>query len=326
MNRTDWKAMWTDKRRRKPYLVAILLAVLYAVEIFFVSGILGMQFGLLGTVLHELLLALIGIVVFKLLHGRMRMIYPFRKPKWSGIFGTLLLWIGVWLAAMLATMLLTFFFPQEVTEASSGVDALIDAMPLWMSIFVVAAEPAVCEELAFRGALLGCLRGAESKWVGIVLTALVFGACHGSIWRMVPTAILGIAMGYILVETDNLIYSMLFHFINNAVPVLLLGFVSWLEQALFPEGTEAAAESVRVSMGTVGVYVILAASAPMLIYIGRHFLHSGRPGYEKGLFPADRKREMAALIGAGIAMAAVGLFMIAVSTAIQSGAGMQYGY
>ena len=87
------------------------------------------------------------------------------------------------------------FFPDQMLNASNGVDELMSATPMWIDLLVVAVTPAICEEIAFRGALLTCFRGTRSKWTGIIIVGLFFGACHGSVWRMVPTAILDLLWG-----------------------------------------------------------------------------------------------------------------------------------
>ena len=127
------------------------------------------------------------------------------------VAGTLILWLGTFLAAMAVTMLVSYFFPQEVLGAGQGVQDIVVSIPVLLALFLVALTPAVCEELAFRGGFLGCLRGMKSKWAGILIVAVCSAPSHGSVWRMIPTAILGVALGYLLVETDNLFYSMLFH-------------------------------------------------------------------------------------------------------------------
>ena len=47
---------------------------------------------------------------------------------------------------------------------------------------------------------------------------------------MVPTAFLGIMMAYLVVETDNMFYNMLFHGINNGISILSTVAVSALPQ------------------------------------------------------------------------------------------------
>ena len=137
---------------------------------------------------------------------------------------------------------------------------------------------------------------------------------------MIPTAILGVAMGYIFLETENMLYNMLFHFVNNAVPVLLLGLVSRLAEFVgASEVWEAASamEAVEMPLMTVGVYVMEAGGVPLLIYIGNYFLHRGQRGYERGLFPPEKKKLMTWLVGAGLGVMVLGVFLITVSVSLE---------
>lgn len=322
LNLQELKELWKDKRRRKPYLVAILLVVLYIVHIFFLSDIIGIQFGLAGTVIHEIILAGIGVGVFVIFKGKLKVVFPFKKPELAKVAGTIILWIGTYFFAMMVTVIVSFFFPEEVLEASEGVNYLIDNISILMGIFVVAITPAICEEIAFRGALLGCFRGAKSKWTGIVIVSLIFGACHGSIWRMIPTAILGVTMGYILVETDNMLYNMLFHFVNNAIPVLLLGGVNLLYKILenidgYDLAEIEATADARIRLASVATYVSYAGASLILIYVGNYLLHRGRPGYTRGVFPPEKKKLMAGMIGLGVAFRLLGLILIIISVGLE---------
>ena len=229
--------------------------------------------------------------------------------------GTLILWLGTFLAAMAVTMLVSYFFPQEVLGAGQGVQDIVVSIPVLLALFLVALTPAVCEELAFRGGFLGCLRGMKSKWAGILIVAVVFGAFHGSVWRMIPTAILGVALGYLLVETDNLFYSMLFHFVNNAVPVLLLGLLSLMpvqESAGDIEAVQTAMSS-HLPLFTVAVYMLYACGAPFLIYIGNYLIHRGQPGYDRGLFPREKRKTLLALVGSSAYILVIGVIMFLAS-------------
>lgn len=322
LNLQELKELWKDKRRRKPYLIAILLVVLYVVDIFFLSSILGAQLGVAGTVIHEMILAGIGVGVFVIFRGKLKVVFPFKKPELAKITGTIVLWIGTYFFAMMVTMIVSFFFPEEVFGASEGVNYLIDHMSIILGIFVVALTPAICEEVAFRGALLGCFRGAKNKWIGIIIVSLIFGACHGSIWRMIPTAILGVAMGYILLETDNMIYNILFHFINNAIPVLLLGGLNLLYKILENTNGYDLAEieetaDVNIRLASVATYVSYGGASLILIYVGNYLLHRGKPGYTKGLFPPEKKKLMAGMIGVGVAFRLLGLILIIISVGLE---------
>lgn len=320
MNLTGIKETWMDKGKRKPYLVALLLAVLYVIDIFFISGYLGMKLGIAGTVVHELILAGMGVGVFLIFRGKLKVIFPFRKPEWRKVLGTLLIWRGTYLLAALATGILMFFFPEQVTEASEGVGSLVYNLPMLLGMFVIALVPAICEELAFRGALLSCFRGAGNKWIGIIIVSLFFGACHGSVWRMIPTAILGIGMGYLLLETENMFYNMLFHFVNNLVPVLLLGAMNALLRFFDMSellDTALSTDTAVVSLAAVGSYLSGAAAVPILFYLGNYFLHREQPGYDRGVFPPEKKKLMTILVGVGVGMMALGVMLTFISAGFE---------
>jgi membrane protease YdiL (CAAX protease family) len=88
-------------------------------------------------------------------------------------------------------------------------------------LFVLAVSPAICEEALFRGALLSGLRQRMPPWAAVLFTAFLFGCFHLSIYRVVPTAILGALLGYITLRGRSIVPAMAAHFINNAAAVLL---------------------------------------------------------------------------------------------------------
>ncbi len=95
---------------------------------------------------------------------------------------------------------------------------------LWL-LFVAAITPAVCEELVFRGVLLQSLSREERAWRAVGLSALVFGAFHLSFetaLRFLPTAWIGLLMGWVAWHSRSIFASMLMHCINNAFVVVLL--------------------------------------------------------------------------------------------------------
>lgn len=307
---------WKRESRKKPYVIAVILAILFAAEIFILSGILGYMFGTVGVVLHEIVLALIGVLMILITRGRMKTAFPFRKPKWSGIFGSLILWGGILLLTSVVTLTMAYFFPDQMLNASNGVDELMSATPVWIDLLVVAVTPAICEEVAFRGALLTCFRGARSKWLGIIIVAVFFGACHGSVWRMVPTAILGVIMGYVLFETENIFYCMLIHFTNNAFSVILTNAMEWLDriQRAGAQVTDVAID--RLPLASVGIYMVFATIAPLLLYIGNYLIHRGQPGYTK-VFPREKRGALWGMLGACAVLFGCGVFLIFASVVLQ---------
>jgi sodium transport system permease protein len=119
------------------------------------------------------------------------------------------------------------FFPGAA-DALAGLEQLVTATDarraMWL-FFLVALTPAVCEELVFRGVLLQSFAGRVAAWRAIAATALVFGAFHLSFEtaiRFLPTAFIGVLLGFVAWHARSVAASMLMHFVNNAVAVVLL--------------------------------------------------------------------------------------------------------
>jgi sodium transport system permease protein len=109
--------------------------------------------------------------------------------------------------------------PQQLLERFS--DNLIPkGMPSWELLLYMAVLPAICEELAFRGILLSGLRRKLRPAALIVGIGLVFGLFHVSLYRIAPTAALGMVLTAIALMTGSVFPGMLLHAGNNAIGVL----------------------------------------------------------------------------------------------------------
>lgn len=303
------------KRQLKPYHGVIAL-VLCALIIFLASPVLGGTFGIYGSLIGELLMLAVAVLTAVAARADLREVFPLHRPKAFGILGTLLIWGATYVGVMAVTMFLTYFFPTEVAEAGAGLSDTIMSTPMLIAAVIVAVSPAICEEAVFRGVFLNSLQGIRQKWIMIILVGVIFGAFHGSIWKMIPTAALGMVMTYIVIETDNLVYSVILHFVNNLFPVLLMGALRGTYEAM--GGIDAAMEaSMRIPMASVGIYFLLAAGAPIIFYIGRYCLKRSIYGYTEGLFTKEQVKPVLLLIFIGVLIALAGVFMIAFSFAFE---------
>ncbi len=104
---------------------------------------------------------------------------------------------------------------------SGGLDDVIYSVPFWVSIIVVAVLPAICEEAVHRGVIIHTMYRIRKEWLVVLIMGIYFGLFHANPLRFLPTAILGAAMSYIMLETENMVYSSAFHMVNNLLPMLL---------------------------------------------------------------------------------------------------------
>ena len=281
-----------------------------AVVIFIVSPTVLSPFGIYGSFLAEWLMLAAALGLVLAFRGNPRELFPFRRPAGAGVFGTFLMWVGAFLIEMTLVLLVSIFFMEEMQGVNAGLSSAMMNIPFLAAVLIVAVTPAVCEEIIFRGIFLKSLKPHKYKWVAILISGVVFGAFHGDIFRFIPTAIGGVVMAWIILESGNMFYNCFFHFINNLLPIILL-FGMKDVYAQLGVWNEIGYESTSIPMMSAGVYMMMCAAAPACIYIGNYLLHSRTPGYRDKLLPKGKPGVVIGLIvisavlffcGAGLAV------------------------
>lgn len=96
---------------------------------------------------------------------------------------------------------------------------LADLSP-WALVLLLAVSPGLNEELLFRGAILSGLRRDLSLVKVVLWEALLFGAVHASIYRFLPTALLGAVLAAVTLRTRSIFPAMAIHVTYNTLLVL----------------------------------------------------------------------------------------------------------
>lgn len=90
-------------------------------------------------------------------------------------------------------------------------------------LFVVAVQPAVFEELLFRGAALHGYRSLGPK-KALLLSALLFGMLHMNLQQALYAFLLGIIFAFLVQRTGSIFASILPHFFINALNCVSMYF------------------------------------------------------------------------------------------------------
>lgn len=115
---------------------------------------------------------------------------------------------------------------------------------LFLNILLAGVLPAIFEELIFRGIIFNGLN-AGGFWFATIFSSLFFMFEHLSIWSVVYPIIMGIVFCLILRKTGSVIYTMIVHFCNNLIALIIdyynehtnssfavFGFSHWWEYLL----------------------------------------------------------------------------------------------
>lgn len=180
--------------------------------------------GLRGQILFNVVLLFVGgsLLLTRRFRLKPRDVFSLRRPPWvawlavlTGAPAGLVTAIGLF---KLASLLL----PVPASWLNEmGRQMVPEELPFWQILLFIAVIPGIGEELAFRGPLLFGL-SRRMKPLPLMLTVgAIFGLFHVSVFRLLPTAFLGVLLSAVVLLTGSIFPAMLWHGLNNALSVSL---------------------------------------------------------------------------------------------------------
>ncbi|HZU29348.1 MAG TPA: ABC transporter permease subunit/CPBP intramembrane protease [Bryobacteraceae bacterium] len=169
-----------------------------------------------------------ALLAVKMGHFSARETLLLRMPGWRGIAAAVL--VGVSAGVVGAGVGMRLVRPPADFARALEKSLLMDNphMPLAVLWLCIAILPAVCEELLFRGFILSGFRDL-GKWA-IPATALLFGLAHASIYRILPTFIVGLFITMLAWQTRSIVPSIIAHALNDGLIATLVHVrPSWLD-------------------------------------------------------------------------------------------------
>ena len=143
-----------------------------------------------------------------------------RRPPWAAVPAAAMLALALHPAVTLLLRVVQHLYPLSEDIGQQIKAMLGEDAPLGWTLLVIAVVPAICEELAFRGFILSGLRHLGHKWRAIALASLLFGAMHSIFQQSIVACIVGLAIGFIAIQTGSLWPAITFHMVHNSLGVL----------------------------------------------------------------------------------------------------------
>ena len=184
----------------------------------------------------------------------MRKTFRIRLCRPGFLFGGLVLMMGTILVGMLLTSITSMLFPESAESMTGSMEAIY-SYGYGVCLLLIALLPAVCEELLFRGFLLSSLEHTMKKRAAILTAAIVFGLYHMNLVQTPTTALIGMALCYVAVQSESLLPGMLMHFFNNALSVTA-GFYPKQIARILPIFSENGVPALVLIVGGVGLCVL----------------------------------------------------------------------
>jgi len=126
-------------------------------------------------------------------------------------------------------------------------------------ILVVAAVPAICEEVLFRGFIQKSFELKLRPVWAILITSIFFGVYHFNPYGLIPLIGLGFYFGFAVYKSDSIFVSMALHFLNNFAAIMVFFFVG---------RSEVISPDKPVDLGSsITIFVILLGLFSAVIYM-----------------------------------------------------------
>lgn len=231
-----------DRAATPSFGAAILCGVALLLVRFFASFLMSEPTGWNSfawvTVISQFgLIACLPLFMTGLLTTSWRQTLLLRWPGGLSLIAAFMLAVLLHPAATAFNTLVQWLYPLN-PDALAGTERFQNFFvqaPWWSRLLVLAITPAICEELAFRGFILSGLRHLGHKWAAIVVASLFFGAVHGLVQQSLSACAVGIAIGYIAVQTGSLLPCLIFHATYNSLSLTIglqvpkwIGDYEWL--------------------------------------------------------------------------------------------------
>lgn len=171
---------------------------------------------LLIIILTLLLVVALTVLVAKRVH----LLSPMSEFKLSR---TITIALGGFLALTLVKMLGGILLVlQEGVRANTQNQAAIEQLPPLLLVVLTVIVAPIVEEIVMRGLLMG--KVFNNSYLGLVISSLLFGLLHlpTNLGSWVIYGGMGFVLGFIYKKTKTLEYTIMVHFLNNALGVVTM--------------------------------------------------------------------------------------------------------
>lgn len=240
----------------------ILLLCVELLLIFYVGTGAQLKLGFGGVAVTQALILIVPLAYLWYLKGDYKKVLSLRRPKLLQLLGAFVTWIGTY-SLMLGISFMLVPLLQESMQAQTETWEIFMQQPLWVLVLVVALMPAVGEECMFRGFVYGSLKDKMKNMIAMLIASALFGIYHMSLIKFFTTFILGFMFVLVVSETGSIFCSMLMHFCNNLVSVLVMKYASKVQEAV-PILTKETAGAGEILLLVATGLVVIAVGTGLL--------------------------------------------------------------
>lgn len=244
--------------------------ILFYIFVYLVSFILGFVGAIKPDVVHffsdpsvvmmlNLVLTFFGFVgaalfIFKTEGSKPHRVLSYGLPQKGKLLGAILMGLGFCYTANVAVGLLQTRLEGILPFAQSEMEMPSGILGFLLAVLTTAVAPALFEEFLFRGAIMGNLL-KYGKGFAIFTSAILFALVHGNLVQIPFAFMVGIALGFLVVETNSIWTGVIIHFLNNLLAVCMDYLLEVLPEEIV-NGGYVVMLAVIIALGFVGFYLL----------------------------------------------------------------------
>ena len=213
------------------YFICRLITGLLAAALGGLTGVIGESLVSLSVTLIIIIMAYVvplylTAIIFKSFasyKSKLRELY--KKPKkLARALGTFPALYGLGQGTALLTLLVMFLISKNLSGQSyieellrpTVIETPANIVSLIGMVFMLVVIAPVFEEIWVRGIMYDALK-PYGTGIAIIISSLLFGLMHGSLYMLFYTTAFGLALGYIRYATDSLFVVTILHAIVNSI-------------------------------------------------------------------------------------------------------------
>lgn len=215
-----------DNLNRPSILEANLLYLLLGILFFFFGPIVQGREIYSGIIITEYIIILLPNLLYLKLKGlSLRKQLRLNKISLKQIGYIILITIFAYPIAIFFNAIIIWIV-SLFSDAMPSIPPLPDNKKLYfISLFIMAITPGICEEVMFRGNIMNAYRVLGKK-KAIIYSAILFGVFHMNLQNLSGPIVLGIILGIVVYKTNSLFASILAHSVSNGIAITLGYFAS----------------------------------------------------------------------------------------------------
>lgn len=270
-----------DKVKRPSILEANIIFLILGILLFVLGGIVQTREVYTGLLITEYIIILLPNLLYLKFKGySLKKVLRLNKINLKQIlyvFGITIFSypVAVFLNGIVITIV--SFFSDKIPNSvpmpeSSGM--------YFLSLFVIAISPGICEEVMFRGTMMNAYENL-GKRKAIIYSAILFGLFHLNLQNLVGPIFLGLILGITSYKTNSIYASMLGHTLNNGMAMTIGYFATKAQSATQEVPALEISYQLQLIMGIAIIGIFALVSAFILIKLLKNIPESDNMIQEK---------------------------------------------